>query len=29
VAVGLPGTGRDQVLDRVGEFIEETLTVAG
>ncbi|MFI6899074.1 TetR/AcrR family transcriptional regulator [Streptomyces sp. NPDC050256] len=29
VAVGLPGTGRDQVLDRVGEFIEETLTVTG
>ncbi|HEY9332042.1 MAG TPA: TetR/AcrR family transcriptional regulator [Streptomyces sp.] len=29
VAVGLPGTGRDQVLDRVGEFIEETLAVTG
>ncbi|WP_326657704.1 TetR/AcrR family transcriptional regulator [Streptomyces sp. NBC_00385] len=29
VAVGLPGTGRDQVLERVGEFIEESLTVAG
>lgn len=28
VAVGLPGTGRDQVLERVGEFIEESLTVA-
>ncbi|MEE4494767.1 TetR/AcrR family transcriptional regulator [Streptomyces sp. BE230] len=29
VAVGLPGTGRGQVLERVGEFIEETLAVAG
>ncbi|TXS38331.1 TetR/AcrR family transcriptional regulator [Streptomyces sp. OR43] len=29
VAVGLPGTGRDQVLDRVGEFIEESLNLAG
>ncbi|MGW0934644.1 TetR/AcrR family transcriptional regulator [Streptomyces sp. NPDC002666] len=29
VAVGLPGTGRDQVLDRVREFIEESLTVTG
>ncbi|MFE9857041.1 TetR/AcrR family transcriptional regulator [Streptomyces sp. NPDC005780] len=29
VAVGLPGTGRDQVLDRVGEFIEESLTATG
>ncbi|MFD7067256.1 TetR/AcrR family transcriptional regulator [Streptomyces sp. NPDC059913] len=25
VAVGLPGTGRGQVLDRVGEFVEESL----
>nr|WSW66628.1 TetR family transcriptional regulator [Streptomyces sp. NBC_00995] len=29
VAVGLPGTGRDQVLERVREFIEESLTGAG
>ncbi|MEV6147648.1 TetR family transcriptional regulator C-terminal domain-containing protein [Streptomyces sp. NPDC051992] len=27
VAVGLPGTGRPQVLAQVGEFIEESLTV--
>ncbi|MER5275705.1 TetR/AcrR family transcriptional regulator [Streptomyces sp. NPDC002809] len=26
VAVGLPGTGRTQVLDRVAEFIDESLT---
>ncbi|MEU9200268.1 TetR family transcriptional regulator C-terminal domain-containing protein [Streptomyces sp. NPDC048332] len=29
VAVGLPGTGRDHVLERVGEFIEESLIPAG
>ncbi|MFF1648954.1 TetR/AcrR family transcriptional regulator [Streptomyces sp. NPDC058240] len=27
VAVGLPGTGRSQVLAQVGEFIEDSLTV--
>ncbi|MGW2113406.1 TetR family transcriptional regulator C-terminal domain-containing protein, partial [Streptomyces sp. NPDC001948] len=27
VAVGLPGTGRPQVLAQVREFIEESLTV--
>lgn len=29
VAVGLPGTGRTQVLDRVAEFIDESLTATG
>ncbi|WP_328896533.1 TetR/AcrR family transcriptional regulator [Streptomyces sp. NBC_00236] len=29
VAVGLPGTGRDQVLEGVAEFIEETLAANG
>lgn len=29
VAVGLPGTGRDQVLEDVAEFIEETLAASG
>ncbi|WNI22278.1 TetR family transcriptional regulator C-terminal domain-containing protein [Streptomyces sp. ITFR-16] len=29
VAVGLPGTGRDQVLDLVGEFLDTSLTVPG
>lgn len=29
VVVGLPGTGRDQVLDRVREFLDESLTGAG
>ncbi|WP_206309526.1 TetR/AcrR family transcriptional regulator [Streptomyces sp. A0642] len=29
LVVGLPGTGRAQVLDRVAEFLEESLTAAG
>lgn len=29
VAVGLPGTGRDQVLDLVGEFLDTSLTPTG